>query len=502
MAERGDWPWRVHAFLLLALFVTAGACATMPACPAKGGPTWLEVTSRNITLRTDLDEANARETIARLEEIRAAMLALVWAGAPEPAVRTNAVVLRSIREFAVFTRDTQSPPEVWGFRGDDPPFEPIVALAGTDYRSLGALTHELVHDLTAWYMPIHPAWYAEGLAKFLETADYDRKSSLLEAGRPPPDTARLSMSGRFHATALLDDDFSEDTTDIAAFEARAWLLVHFLINTRPKEFDRLSAALEATRSTKEAWSRALPDLTFDRLDEALDDYARHGVYRIVRREMPVPTPHIEVREMRDAEVHVLRAQLLRSSSVPGTVPDLVGARHELDEALASDPTNVGAFARRVVWFTPPHQRSQFSAAAEGIAGAHPGDWLAWLMVDLTARSRSVRRTALVRALAIDRDQPAVLNDLAALDLAENRFDEALSLATRGMSFREELWALAFNAMQAHRALGHCAEADALSKLLKTRGPRHLRPFVPTAIACRPNEAAPAVGNAVPTPAAP
>ena len=464
----------------------------MPACPAKGGPTWLEVTSSNITLRTDLDEASARETIERLEEIRAAMLALVWAGAPEPAVRTNVVVLRSIREFAVFTRDPQSPPKVWGFRGEDPPFEPIVALAGTDYRSLRVLTHELVHDLSAWYMPIQPAWYAEGLAKFLETADYDRKSSILETGRPLPDTARVSMSGRFHASALLDDDFSEDTPDIAAFEARAWLLVHFLINAHPREFDRLSAGLEATRSTKEAWARALPDLTFDRLDEALDDYARSGVYRIVRRAISVPAPHVEVREMRDADVHVVRAQLLRSSPVPGTVPDLAGARRELDEALASDPTNVGAFARRLVWFTPPDQRSQFSAAAEAIAGAHPKDWLAWLMVDLTARSRSVRRTALARALAIDRNQPAVLNDLAAADLAENRFEEALSLATKGMSFRQVLWPLAFNAMQAHRALGHCAEAAALSQLLKARGPRNLRSLVErgpsTEMTCRPSEA--------------
>ena len=477
----------------------------MPACPAKGGPTWLEVTSRNVTLRTDLEEANAREMIQRLEEIRAAMLAFVWPGAPEPAVRTNAVVLRSIGEFAVFTREPHSPPEVWGFRSEDAPFEPFVALGGTDYRSLRVLTHELVHDLSTWYMPIQPAWYAEGLAKFLETIDYDRKSGVFEVGRPPPDIGRSSMSGRFHATSLLDDGFSEDSPDMGDFEARAWLLVHFLINTRPRDFDRLSGALAAAQSTAVAWSRVLPDLTFDRLDAALDGYAWRGVGQIVRGHMTAPAPHIEVREMTDAEVHVVRAQLLQSS-VPGTVPDLTGARHELDEALASDPTNVGAFARRLVWFTPPDQRSQFAAAAEGIAAAHPADWLAWLTVDLTARSASERRSALVRALAIDRNQPAVLNDLAALALAENRFDDALALATKGMSFRQVVWPLAFNAMQAHRALGHCAEAAALSQLLKTRGPRHLRALVerapPSATACRPSEAARAPGNVDPSPVVP
>ena len=54
----------------------------------------------------------------------------------------------------------------------------------------------------------------------------------------------------------------------------------------------------------------------------------------------------------------------------------------MDEALTADPTNVGAFARRLVWFTPPDQRSQLAAAAAGIAAAHPTDWLAWLTVHI------------------------------------------------------------------------------------------------------------------------
>jgi hypothetical protein len=497
---------RAHLPLVAAtLFVTAGACATLPACPAKGGPSWLEVTSPHVRLRTDLGEADAREIVQRIEEMRAAMLAVIWPGAPEPAVRTNAVVLRSMREFAVFTRQLRSPPEVWGVRSPDDPFEPIIALAGTDFRSLRVLTHELAHDLGAWYMPIQPAWYAEGLAMFLETIEHDRKSGVFEAGQPPPGIFRSSLSGRFQAASLLDDGFSEGGPDMAAFEARAWLLVHFLINTHPREFDRLSAALEAASSTEEAWLHALPDLPRDRLDAALDDYARHGAYRVVRGHVLARPPPIEARQMTDAEVHVVRAQLLWSS-VPGSVADVAGARRELDEALASDPTNVGALSRRVVWFTPPDQLSQFAAAAEGIAGAHPADWLAWLMVELTARSASGRRTALVRALAIDRNQPAVLNDLAALDLAESRFDDALALATRGMSFRQVVWPLAFNAMRAHRALGHCAEASALSQLLKTRGPRETRALVARVAsgpdACKPAAAARAAGNAGPSSGAP
>jgi len=84
-------------------------------------------------------------------------------------------------------------------------------------------------------------------------------------------------------------------------------------------------------------------------------------------------------------------------------------------------------------------------------------------------------------------------------VAENWFDDALSLATRGMSYRQVMWPLAFNAMQAHRALGHCAEAAALAQLLKTRGPRKTRALVarvaPGPSDCKPTEAARAAGNA-------
>ncbi|HVV49293.1 MAG TPA: hypothetical protein VHO06_06530, partial [Polyangia bacterium] len=384
----------------------------------------------------------------------------------------------------------------------NPPFDPFIVLVGTDARSLRALTHELVHDLSAWYMPIQPAWYAEGLATFLETASYDRKSGLFEAGRPSPDHA-WSSSKPFLAAVLLDDQFSETTPNLGAFEARARLLVDFLVNVHPREFDRLCAALEATKSTAEAWARALPDLPIDRLDQALDDYASRGQYLILRRALTIPAPEIKVREMPDAEVHVVRAQLLRTPT-PGVRPDDEGARRELEEATAADPTNTGAFARRVVWYTPPRQRPQLAAAAQRLADAHPTDWLAWLLVGLTTTGAQ-HRTALVRALAIDPNQPAVLSDLAAIDLREGRFEDALAFATRGMSFRQNVWPLAFEAMQAQLALGHCEDAALLARVLSTRGPRTFRTLVlrvAAASACKPRGAEETPDRAPPHPGPP
>jgi Tfp pilus assembly protein PilF len=141
-----------------------------------------------------------------------------------------------------------------------------------------------------------------------------------------------------------------------------------------------------------------------------------------------------------------------------------------------------------------------------IAGTHPDDWLAWWTVGVTAKSSSARRTAFARALAIDSNQPAVLSSLAAIDLNEHRYEEALAFATKGMSFRQDVWGLAFEAFDADRALGHCADAALLAQVLKTRGPQNLRALVervaPASVACKPIPMAATANPAPPALASP
>jgi hypothetical protein len=163
----------VPVVIVVAAWGAAG-CATLPACPAKGGPAWRELTSAHFRVRSDLDQEDARETVRRLEEIRASMLATLWPGAPDPPNRTEVIVLRSRIEFMVFARDPQVPPVLWGLRSERPPLPPTLIFSGTDYRTMGVLAHELAHDLSRWYMPMQPPWYSEGIATFLETLRYDR----------------------------------------------------------------------------------------------------------------------------------------------------------------------------------------------------------------------------------------------------------------------------------------------------------------------------------------
>src|SRR3954447_23799203 len=150
---------RPAGLALIALWAIAG-CATVPAWPAKGGPIWREAISTHFRLRSDLDEDDARETIRRLEEIRASMLALVWPGAPDPPIRTEVVVLRASTELMVFVRDPHDPPLIAGLRAERSPLPASLLFAGTDLRTMSTLVHELAHDLSEWFLPIQPLWYS------------------------------------------------------------------------------------------------------------------------------------------------------------------------------------------------------------------------------------------------------------------------------------------------------------------------------------------------------
>ena len=89
------------ALAALAALVPA-ACATLPPCPARGGPAWTRWTSPHFDLLTDLDEAAADEALRRLGELREAVLVAAWRRAPEPRHRLTVVAFRQDGERRVF----------------------------------------------------------------------------------------------------------------------------------------------------------------------------------------------------------------------------------------------------------------------------------------------------------------------------------------------------------------------------------------------------------------
>ena len=82
---------RVRAALTAGVALAALGCATLPPCPAKGGPPWSELSTRHFHVRTDLAADDADELARRLEETRAVLMTLAWPNAPDPPGRWNVI---------------------------------------------------------------------------------------------------------------------------------------------------------------------------------------------------------------------------------------------------------------------------------------------------------------------------------------------------------------------------------------------------------------------------
>jgi Tfp pilus assembly protein PilF len=469
VATMGGTRMRAAGLAFVSLWAIAG-CATVPIWPEKGGPIWREAASAHFRLRSDLDEDDARETIRRLEEIRASMLAMVWPGAPDPPIRTEVIVLRSQIELMVFVRDPHVPPLIGGLRAKRSPLPASLLFAGADSRTMTTLVHELAHDLSEWFLPMQPLWYSEGVATFLETVRYDRSNDRAEIGQPS--WHRFLDSDRSHglsAPELLGARSYPPGEKLVDFENRAWLLVHYLINERPEAFVRLQIELLALKSPTEAWSTAMPDLPPSKLDDALDRY-RSGHYGRQTWKGHIPAPAISVRVMTDAEAHAVRAQMFETGAAPGVAPDSAAAQKELTEALEADASNVSALAQRFFWFSPGGQPQDRARLAQRTVSAHPEEWLAWLMVAETATDARARRTALARGLRLAPYQAPLLTEMAQLNATTGQWDEALLFATKATQFGEERWGALALRMEALAHLGRCREAGDLAGALQTIAP--------------------------------
>ncbi len=370
----------------------------------------------------------------------------------------------------VFVRDPHVPPLLWGLKSERPPLPASLLFAGTDYRTMAALVHELAHDLSEWFLPMQPLWYSEGVATFLETLRYDRSSGRAQIGEPS--WSRYGGSAGSHGPSAHDLLGARDIPagdKGAEFEDRSWLLVHYLINKRPEAFTRLQTELLGLKSPTEAWSTAMPDLPASKLDDVLDQY-RSGNYETETWRVRVFAPAISVRTMSDAEAHAVRALLFETGAAPGVPPDSAAAQREIGEALAADAANVEALALRFFWFSPVGRPQDRAGLAQSAVSAHPNEWIAWLMVADTAADERAKRTALARGLALAPTQTPLLTEMARLDAATGRWDEALLFATKAIQFGGRRWDALPLRMEALAHLGKCGDAGNLAGALQALAP--------------------------------
>lgn len=446
----------------LRLMVLAGLCAigcaagTPPAQPPRepGRGHWVELETPHFSIYTDLVEVRARNMAGALEDVRAALLASAWPGAKGPLGRTRVVVFAHPSDF---DRATGMDAKVEGVAVTAPGFERWIAFsAGPDNGVPRVAKHELVHDLSQWFLPHQPPWLAEGLAGYLEGAHLDREAHQVTIGDVSPEyvnwlesTKTLMSSSRlFAATALHSSDWREGIS----FYAGSWYLVFYLLQRHGEAFADFQRHIMHLVPWRRAWSQAFPELTSERLDADMIDFVERGTF----------TPIVERFESPAFEPVVRPLSRARAYGVQALLGSLLGrdASADIQNALKLDPSELSALTARFHLLPAADRRGRTDVARRALA-AHPQSGEAWLLSASTTNEGDEQRHALDRAEALVPHHPGTATLLAADELRRGHPARALDLirlAERRAGLSAPVLGVHIRALV---ALGRCADAAQL-----------------------------------------
>ncbi|HET9596216.1 MAG TPA: hypothetical protein VFP65_11580 [Anaeromyxobacteraceae bacterium] len=424
-------------------------------CPAHGGPTWREVSSEHVVLRTDLDSDSARSVVREIEYTRALLLSAMFGRSSIDTVERIEVVAFATRaELAEFT-DTRHDAffyrDAFGRQG-------IVLAGGIEDEQGMTIAHEMAHMLSAHFVVRQPRWFAEGVAQYFQTLGKPSFGRARSAGAPPGDgySERLRRAPVDVRDVLLWVS-AEDEEELYA---ASWLLVHFLMSRQPDQFEAFQRRLVRASDPGDAWNDTFPEWSIRRegatkaLDRALRGYlddgratARLQVAGSVEGVLKVRT---DERALAPAQVHTLRLEL------PRAWPDHA-LRAEVEEALREDSAHVGALARAAT-----RDPSAAPALARRAVAAHPEDPRAWTFL-AHSLAPGEREMALRRSVELAPDRAEYIADLAAELDTSKRYAEAVTMSRRAIQLAP--WSPVSLTVHA-RALAHlgrCQEASATMK---------------------------------------
>jgi hypothetical protein len=391
----------------ISVLAVAG-CASTGAAGGASQP-WRELTTEHFVLATDLDAKEARELARNLETFREALMKVALPSAPPRETgRVPAFVFASGDEFRELAGD-----EFTGLFFHNLLLQPAIVMMGGSFGDGRAriVKHELVHYLARFYLPKQPQWLSEGLACYFETLTVSLRDNEVTFGEMSPGRLReLGLRG-FIPTARLISGAADDA-DLDRFYGESFLVVHYLREHDPKGLSRYENAMAVVDSPVDAWTRAFPDLGFDRLDKALQAYTfDRGQFKVTTYRFTPPAFDAVERLLSGAEVSSIRATVrLAASQEKRTSIDAGKARErakaELAEALRADPFEVRARAARLFLL----QETDSLADLRELTRRHPSSWMAWtLLAKSLGDGESAERTqAVERALDLAEADASVI----------------------------------------------------------------------------------------------
>jgi tetratricopeptide (TPR) repeat protein len=434
----------IAILLLLALL---GGC-TYFICPAKGGATWRELKSDHFVLQTDVDQSEARHILEQLEQMRAALVQIIIGKAEAETGRLKVIVIAErsrftefmpSKEFAGLFRNTQLGDEVIILRSDNSPAQ------------RRTIAHELTHSLSLHLIGRQPLWLAEGLAGYFETiGDADAKNTLT-AGQVQPYYWNLIREEPSSTDKLLHWQQARDGD--ANLYAASWLLVHYLIDTRPREFRNYQNRLAMGEEHRAAWNGAFPQWSLDKqgalekLDAALDSYRLLADFKTRALTVQTAAPATE-RILDSAEVHTIRLDW-KMDWTPQTL------ENEFREVQFEDPHHVGAMLALA-----KKEPQRALELAKLTVAAHPDEPRAWQFLGLAMSDKDLadrQEAAFRKALELDPGRTAYVLNLATALVERNRPDQAAPLFRRAVRQAPWSWVAQCGYARSLDDMNDCAE---------------------------------------------
>lgn len=448
----------------LALGCGASGRERPPAGGSRGGGAeasserWLELSTPHFVVHTDSYPERALVLAKQLEQIRAMLLGAAWPLARDPGGRTRVVIFAKPADFKRYSGLGGTFVGVSITRSS---FERTIAFTpGSDGGVPRTAVHELAHDLSQWFLPLQPAWLAEGLAVYLENTRYDAASGQVVMGEASEESLRWMREVKFFASAQhlfeATSPHAQDPRDVTTFYTGAWFLVTYLMNGETAAFENFQKRLHRLVPWRRAWDESFDGMPPAALDQKLLAYAkRGGDITIVSTAMALPTIEPQLRSLSPAEAHGVKAMLASAAA-----PEL--AEREMRAALALDPDELDALSVqfRAIDAHPPEPRRRI---AERAVAAHPEAGEAWFLQASAAPDASSRRSALERAAALEGQHPGVA--LLAAEDALARGEPAVALeqvrfALRRSALSPFMLGLFAAALE---ATGRCTEATNVAR---------------------------------------
>jgi hypothetical protein len=306
---------------------------------------WKRAESANFILYSQAGDETIRDQIALLEDYQAFLRLLTQIEDPPAANKLSVYMVKGPAQL----RSVHSVPQgVAGFytatSGGIAAFADESSAGRGDQRNQ-ILLHEIAHHFMLQYRPRpYPAWYIEGFAEYVMTAQFE-KTEIQFGAYNPGRAYTLVQSKWLPLERVLFGEVPTNSEEMDAFYAQSWLIAHYMLRSdvyRPKLVAYI-ARLGAGEDSRKAFAQSFPESLKD-LEAQLRAYVKKGMtFSRMKRKSAAAPPEVTITPMpASADDLLLARATMQVGPDAGTEPALL-ARVRTAAARHND-----AFAKRVL----------------------------------------------------------------------------------------------------------------------------------------------------------